>query len=108
MIMTYPLDPEDLAAATWRESPATDALDVMAWTPKREVCLHRARQRAGRHLVLEMKEHSLARLLCSRLDLLSAIRQETVTVVGARGGDIEAIAQALPFTPWVYHYLDQI
>jgi len=116
MIMAYPLDPEGLTSAVWRdsprprggESPATDALDVMAWTPQREVYLHRAKGPNGRRIVLEMKEHSLARLLFSRLDLLAAVRQETVTAIGASPADLEAVAQALPFTPWVYHYLDQI
>jgi predicted N-acetyltransferase YhbS len=108
MIMAYPLEPEGLTSAAWREGPATDALDVMAWTPQREVYLHRAKGPNGRRIVLEMKEHSLTRLLFSRLDLLAALRQETVTAVGAGPADLEAIAQALPFTPWVYHYLDQI
>jgi GNAT superfamily N-acetyltransferase len=106
IIMAYPLDPERLAGAVWRESEATAGLEVSAWTPEREVCLHRARRDPATPIVLEMKEDTLARLLFSRLDLRAAIVQETVTTAGAGDADVEAIAQALPYTPWVYHYLD--
>jgi hypothetical protein len=108
MIMAHVLAPETLAAAVWREGAATEALEVVAWTPEREVMLHRTVMPRGRRITLEMKEDALARLLFCRLDLQAAIAQEIVTAVGATGAEVRAIAAALPFTPWTYHYLDQI
>ncbi len=55
-----------------------------------------------------MKEDALARLLFCRLDLRAAVAEESVTAPGATDAEVRAVAAALPFTPWVYHYLDQI
>ena len=55
-----------------------------------------------------MKEHDLARLLLCRMDLLRAVEEERVTVVGAHPGDLAAIADAFPFASWEYHALDYI
>ena len=106
VIMAYPLDPERMVEAVWRESEATASLEVIAWTPEREVHLHRARHDPATRVVLEMKQDILARLLFSRLDLKAAVAQERVTAVGGGEADVAAIAQALPHTPWVHHYLD--
>jgi hypothetical protein len=106
VIMAYVLEPEGLARAVWRDGDATAGLDVVAWTPEREITLHRARRDLVTRVVLEMKEATMTRLLFSRLDLEAAISEERVTAVGAGPGEIRAIAQALPYTPWAYHYLD--
>ena len=106
MIMVHALDPEGLASAVWRESEATAGLEVHAWTPERQVVLHRPCQGRAREVLLEMKEAELTRLLFGRLDLRAAVAQGTVTAVGADAADIDAIAGALPFTEWAYHYLD--
>ena len=106
MVMMHPLDPEGLASAAWQESEATAALEVAAFTPEREVVLHRATRGPAKRVLLEMKEEALARMLVSRLDLSAAIAHETVTAIGANAADIDAIAQALPYTAWAYHYLD--
>jgi hypothetical protein len=55
-----------------------------------------------------MKEEALARLCFCRLDLQAAVAQEIVTTPDATDAEVRAIAAALPYTPWVYHYLDQI
>jgi hypothetical protein len=106
VIMAYALDPEGLARAVWREDESTAALQVVAWTPKREVVLHRSRRTPSSQVVLEMKEGTLTRLLFGRLDLESAVADERVTAVNGSPSGIRAIAQALPYTPWAYHYLD--
>ena len=108
MIMAHVLEPEALAAAVWRTDAATADLEVIAWTPEREVVLHRAALPQTRRVRLEMKEDALTRLLFCRLDLRAAVAQEIVTAPGATDAEIQAIAGALPFAPWVYHYLDQI
>jgi hypothetical protein len=53
-----------------------------------------------------MKESTLTRLLFSRLDLQAAVADERVTAMGAGEAEIQAVAGALPYTPWAYHYLD--
>jgi hypothetical protein len=106
VVMAHALDPEGLARAVWREDEATAALEVLAWTPEREVLLHQARRDPPARAVLEMKEATLTRLLFGRLDLEAAVAEERVTAVGAGPAEIHAIAQALPYTPWAYHYLD--
>jgi len=108
MVMAYLLDPEGMARTLWRENEAAASMTVMAWTPRRQLVLHRAAEGNGKEIILEMKEDALTRLLFGRLDLRSAVHQERVTAVGAEPSDIEAIAQALPFTPWAYHHLDYI
>ena len=108
MIMCHALDPEGLAAACWRESPATAGLEVLAWTPERQVTLHRAIATPRHKVILEMKEETLTRLVCARLDLVAAWREERVTAVGASPADIEAIAEALPFQAWTADYLEYI
>jgi hypothetical protein len=108
MIMAHLLDPGALAAAAWRDDAATSQLDVTAWTPEREVVLHRAAGPGARRVTLEMKEDALARLCFCRLDLQAAVAQEIVTTPDATDAEVRAIADALPYTPWVYHYLDQI
>ncbi len=108
MIMAHVLDPETLAATVWREDAATAGLEVTAWTPEREAVLHRAASSPVRRVRLEMKEDALTRLLFCRLDLRAAVAQEIVTTPDATDAEVRAIAAALPFTPWVYHYLDQI
>lgn len=107
MIMAHVLDHEMMARKLWRENTTTTGLDVVAWTPEREAFLHRGRK-ARRRVVLEMKEDSLTRLLFGRLDLKAAYDQGIVTAISADRAEIEAIAKALPPTPWVYHYLDYI
>lgn len=108
MIMAHLLDPGALAGAAWREDAATSRLDVTVWTPEREVVLHRAAGPDARRVTLEMKEDALARLCFCRLDLQAAVAQEIVTTPDATDAEVRAIAAALPNTPWVYHYLDQI
>jgi len=106
VIMAHVVDPEGFAQQVWRESEGTRNLDVVAWTPQREVVLHRAAGGCPRRVVLEMKEDALARLLFGRLDLVAAFRQGIVTALGGGAREIAAIADALPFSAWTYHYLD--
>ncbi len=106
ILMLHALDPEALAQAAWRESAATEGLEVLVWTPEREVWLHRARRTPARRVTLEMKEETLTRLVTCRLDLEAALAQQSVTALGADEAALAAIAQALPLTPWIYHHLD--
>ncbi len=108
MIMAHVLDPAALAGKVWQENAEARPLEVSIWTPEREAVIHPSDGTPSRSVTLEMKEDALTRLLLARLDLVSAVRQELVTVAGAQEGDVEAIARALPFAPWVYHQIDYI
>jgi hypothetical protein len=90
-----------------RGSGVTLPIEVTVWTPERQAVLNPS-PAGKRRTRLEMKEPDLARLLLCRMDVLGAVREERVTVVGARPGDLEALAQAFPFSPWDYHALDYI
>jgi GNAT superfamily N-acetyltransferase len=128
MTMARVFDPQALAErvlSAERSNPVSSRsgvtlpVEVAVWTPEREAVLNPPAGRspsagggpspAGtRRITLEMKEPDLARLFLCRMDVLGAVREERVTVVGARPGDLDAIAQAFPFSPWDYHALDYI
>ncbi|NPV07646.1 MAG: GNAT family N-acetyltransferase [Anaerolineae bacterium] len=108
MIMGYVLDPASLASKVWQENEEAEGLEVEVWTPLREAVIHRPSGRATGRVTLEMKEDSLTRLLLSRLDLMAAVRQDLVTVVGGNDREVDAISRALPLAPWAYHHLDYI
>lgn len=106
VIMAHIVDPEGFAQHVWRENEGARDLDVLAWTPHRAAALHRAAGSCARRVTLEMKEDALARLLFGRLDLVAAFGQGIVTALGGGATEIAAIADALPFSAWTYHYLD--
>lgn len=58
-------------------------------------------------IILEMKHDTLTRWLFGRIDLIQAIRMELVTATG-EDSTIQAVSEALPFTPWIYHEVDYI
>lgn len=107
MIMVHVLDIESTGRKVWRPVPELADVEVRAWTPRREGVVHRAPSPA-RTVTLELKEPMLSRLLMRRLDVAAAVREERITLDGARPGDAEAIAQALPPCPWVYHHIDYL
>jgi hypothetical protein len=108
MIMAKLFDPETLAQAAWDGKVEIPETEVVAWTPLREARLYRGPGRNARRVLLEMKDDILARLLMSRLDLEQAHRQQLVTAVGATDRDLDSVARALPFCPWVHNQIDFI
>jgi hypothetical protein len=55
-----------------------------------------------------MKEEALVRWVLGRLDFRARMREGTITATGANDRIVDALADAMPFTPWVYHHLDYI
>lgn len=109
MIMAYIIDPNSLAKKVWRENENLRNVKVSAWSPSRRVILHESEASTpSKEITLEMKDDILTRLLLSRLDLVSAVKQEMVTVVGGDMNDIRDIAYSLPYTPWEHHDIDYI
>lgn len=107
MIMAHILDIEATAAKVWHDVPALRDVEVRVWTPEREGVIHQANNPA-RTLTLELKEHMLSRLLLRRLDLAVAVAEDRITLRHAEAGDAQALAQALPPCPWVYHQIDYL
>jgi len=109
MIMAHLVDPESLAKKVWRENENLRDVKVTAWSPRRQVVIHQAESGAPRkEIALEMKDDILTRLLLSRIDILSAVKQELITVVKGEMNDIRELALSLPYTPWEYHEIDYI
>ena len=107
MIMAHVLGIESTGRKVWRDVPELRDVEVRAWTPLREGLVHRAPSPA-RTLTLELKEPMLSRLLMRRLDVAAAVAEERITLHGAQPGDADALAQALPPCPWVYHQIDYL
>ena len=109
IIMAHIVDPESLAGKIWRENENLKNVKVSAWSPRKQVVLHHAETHAPRkEIMLEMKDDILTRLLLSRIDLVSAVKQELVTVVKGDVNDIREVAYSLPYTPWEHHEIDYI
>lgn len=107
MLMVHILDIEAVARKVWRDVPALRDVEVRVWTPEREGILH-APAGARRSVTIELKEHTLARLLMRRLDVARAVCEEWITLAGDEPGDAEALADALDPCPWVYHPIDYL
>lgn len=59
-------------------------------------------------LTLEMKEEMLHRWLLGRLDLRARLTEGSVTAYGANSPVIERVCDAIPCSPWAYHFIDWI
>ncbi len=78
-------------------------------TPHRSLTLTEpAGSKERRHIRLEMKEHSLARMLCCRLDLRCAIEVEEVRCRGATESEMDLLARICRPAPWVQWFTDYV
>jgi len=107
MIMAHPLNAEAIARKAWLKGEALADAEVIAWSPKLTVTLHKAVE-PKRRIEIEMKDDLLTRLLFCRLDLVRAWENELVSLRGGGRAEIEAVAAALPFTRWEYQHLEMI
>lgn len=107
ILMVHVLDVASTARKVWRAVPALRDVEVRVWTPERDGVLHAA-SNPRRVLTLEMKEHTLARLLMRRLDVARAVAEERITLHGDEPGDPEAVSNALDPCPWMYHPIDYL
>ena len=85
-----------------RAGNRTSLPPVRVWTPETEVVLNEGR---GPEVALEMKDRTLIRWLCGRIDFRAAIADERITHYGA---SYEPIADLIPFHKWAYHALDYV
>ncbi len=76
-------------------------------TPKDEYLLIEPETRQHT-LTLEMKEETLHRWLLARIDLRARLSEGSVTAFGANSQVIERVCDAIPSSPWAYHFIDWI
>ncbi|MDP6776457.1 MAG: GNAT family N-acetyltransferase [Candidatus Latescibacteria bacterium] len=107
MVMSLPLDIEGIVCDAWRARFDPD-LEIQVWTPEHELSLTRSEASGRTSVLLEMKEEALVRWVLGRLDFRARMREGTITATGANDRIVDALADAMPFTPWVYHHLDYI
>ncbi|MES2308701.1 MAG: GNAT family N-acetyltransferase [Verrucomicrobiota bacterium] len=108
MVMTQILDYPALARKSWIPRDRLRGMEIKVWTPSRDFLLQEGSGISSKKILLEMKDDILGRLLNRRLRLKEAIAMELVTVLGADEMDIEEMAKALPYVPWIYHEIDYI
>ena len=107
MLMVHVVDIESTGRKVWRDVEALRDVEVRVWTPEREGAIH-APASPVRTITLELKEHTLSRLLMRRLDVAAAVAEERITLCGGRPGDAQALGEALAPCPWAYHPIDYL
>jgi hypothetical protein len=107
MIMAQPIAPADLFVKACRQSEALSGLKIDFWAPFADGTLFEGPE-ASTEITLEGKDEVIYRLLNLRLDVRAAARTEWLTVRNGTNEIVERLADALPYTPWVYHHLDYI
>ncbi|MGQ9515390.1 MAG: hypothetical protein ACUVTL_10170 [Thermoproteota archaeon] len=55
-----------------------------------------------------MKDDTLTRLLFRRIDLISAVRFEYITIDCCSAKELRMIASSLPYTSWEHNHIDYI
>ena len=91
----------------WQDNKSLDNIEVRVWTPREELLLHASKSKEpDRVITLEMKDETLTRLLLSRIDVLSAIKEERITLHSGSEVLVKEIAKALPFAKWTYQEID--
>lgn len=107
MIMAQPIAPAELFARVCRNAEALGDLKIDFWAPFGDGTLFEGPD-ARTEVTLEGKDEVIYRLLNLRLDVSAAVRTEWLTVRNGSTEIVDRLAQALPYTPWVYHHLDYI
>ena len=98
---------QKMVEKVWRDNKSLDNIEVRVWTPGEELLLHASKSKEpDRVITLEMKDETLTRLLLSRIDLLSAVKEERITVHSGSETLLKEIAKALPFARWTYQDID--
>jgi len=107
MIMAQPLDPADLFGKVCMQKETLADLKVDFWAPFADGTLHEGPE-ARHEITLEGKDEVIYRLLNRRLDIRAAVATEWLTVRNGTPDIVDRLAEALPYSPWVYHQLDYV
>jgi len=105
MIMGQVIAPGRLFERVCEDSGAVAGLRINAWSPSHDWMVWEG-PNARREITLEGKEIILHRLLTRRLDVMSAVESDLLTIQGEQADDRERVAAALPYCRWEYHKID--
>ncbi len=104
-VTAFVLDLENTGKRIINPLPGQENLDVKIWTPESDGFIHRGKS-AKETVTLEMKQHTLVKLLTRRIDLPTAITEERITVSGANPETVQLLAEAFKPAPWCYFEID--
>ena len=107
IIMGQVIDVPEFFNAHWSERFELHNTALIVSTPREEYTLIDPEIRQNT-LTLEMKEEMLHRWLLGRLDLRARLAEGSVTTYGASAQLVERLCDAIPYTPWAYHFIDWI
>jgi len=107
MIMAQPIHPHALFGKVCEKTALLADLKIDFWAPFADGTLFEGPS-AKEEITLEGKDEVIYRLLNLRLDVRAAFRTEWLTVRNGTDEIVERLADALPYTPWVYHHLDYV
>jgi len=88
-----------------RDLQALSDLKINVWTPTKDYVLFEG-DNATREITLEGKDIFIERLLTRRLDIISAVQHNLLTIRNGSPEIAARLSEALPFAPWVYHHID--
>lgn len=107
IIMGQVIDVPSFFEKHWHERFGLYNTALEVTTPKDDYVLIDPETRQST-LTLEMKEEMLHRWLLGRLDLRARLAEGSVTAYGTNSAVIEQVCDAIPFSPWAYHFIDWI
>ena len=107
IIMGQVIDVPSFFEKHWHERFGLYNTALEVTTPKDDYVLIDPETRQST-LTLEMKEEMLHRWLLGRLDLRARLTEGSITAYGANSAVIEQVCDAIPFSPWAYHFIDWI
>lgn len=107
IIMGQVIDVPSFFEKHWSERFGLYNTALEVTTPKDDYVLIDPETRQST-LTLEMKEETLHRWLLGRLDLRARLAEGSVTAHGTNSPVIERVCDAIPCSPWAYHFIDWI
>lgn len=107
MVLGQIVSPRTLFEKACTDLQLVADLKIKVWTPTEDYTLYEGPS-ARTEITIEAKDAAIARLLCRRLDVRSAVQQDLISVQNGTPDITYRLADALPFSPWVYHHLDYI
>jgi predicted N-acetyltransferase YhbS len=107
IVMGQILDVPEFFEKHWSSRFELYNTSLVVVTPKEDYVLIEPEVRQ-QTVTLEMSEEMLHRWLVARLDLRARLDEGSATAYGASSQVIERVCDAIPCTPWAYHFIDWI
>ena len=107
MIMSQLIRPQELVRKTCTDLNLLAGLRVKVWTPTVDYVLWED-DTVRREVTIEAKDEYVTRLLCRRLDLLSAVQSDLVSLQQGDEATLRRLSAAFPYCSWVYLHMDYV